>query len=67
MAQEGRHGHLERSGSMWAIACGTLLAGYTFWGVFTTEIEAMEYAKRAEGECFLVRIHMVIQEEEPKA
>ena len=51
---------------MWAIACGTILLGYTFWGVFPTQIDAMEYAERMEGECFLVRIHLVIEEEEPK-
>lgn len=52
---------------MWAVACGTLLAGYTFWGVFVTQIDAMKFAKRVEGECFLVRIHMVVEEEEEDA
>ena len=44
---------------MWTVACGTLLAGYTFWGAFTTLAAARKYAKRVEGECFIVKIHMV--------
>ena len=51
---------------MWAMACGTLLLGYTFWGAFSSQEAAMKYAQRIEGECFLIRIHMVIQEEDIK-
>ena len=48
---------------MWTVACGTLLLGYTFWGLFPTLEEAREYAETiTEEERFLVRIHAIPEE-----